>query len=193
MSLGETEQRGRGAADGGEDATSDRASARIPGLDASTRRFGPCAGNTPTEAPVVACEARHPHRRRSVADVRRRGGYRAPDLEGQRAEPLAKALGYAGVYSSLLKHAYRAGERYGVSGAEILMRCGQRKLVGGQEDQILGHRERVGRGALAARLIGQVRVESLLLRSSFGSLKEVAQVPRLQDRVIEEDVALRDL
>jgi len=56
VSLGETEQRGRGAADGGEDATSDRASARIPGLDASTRRFGPCAGNTPTEAPVAACE-----------------------------------------------------------------------------------------------------------------------------------------
>ena len=27
-------------------------------------------------------------------------------------------------------------ERYGVSGAEILLRCGERKLVGGQEDQI---------------------------------------------------------
>jgi hypothetical protein len=43
----------------------------------------------------------------------------------------------AGVYSSFLRHAYRARERYGVSGAEILMRCRQRKLVGGQEDQIL--------------------------------------------------------
>jgi 4-hydroxy 2-oxovalerate aldolase len=46
-------------------------------------------------------------------------------------------MGYAGVYSSFLRHAYRAAERYGVSGAEILMRCGQRKLVGGQEDQII--------------------------------------------------------
>jgi hypothetical protein len=46
-------------------------------------------------------------------------------------------LGYAGVYSSFLKHAYRAAERYRVSGAEILLRCGQRKLVGGQEDQII--------------------------------------------------------
>lgn len=50
---------------------------------------------------------------------------------------MALIMGYAGVYSSFLKHSYRAGERYGVSGAAILMRCGERKLVGGQEDQIL--------------------------------------------------------
>ena len=41
------------------------------------------------------------------------------------------------MYSSFLKHAYRAAERYGVSGAEILLECGRRKLVGGQEDQII--------------------------------------------------------
>ena len=41
------------------------------------------------------------------------------------------------MYSSFLKHAYRAGERYGVPGADILLRCGERKLVGGQEDQII--------------------------------------------------------
>ena len=46
-------------------------------------------------------------------------------------------MGYAGVYSSFLKHAYRATERYHVSGADILMECGRRKLVGGQEDQII--------------------------------------------------------
>jgi 4-hydroxy 2-oxovalerate aldolase len=46
-------------------------------------------------------------------------------------------MGYAGVYSSFLRHAYRAAERYGVSGAEILLRCGERRLVGGQEDQII--------------------------------------------------------
>lgn len=50
---------------------------------------------------------------------------------------LGLIMGYAGVYSSVLKHAYRAGERYGVAGADILLRCGQRKLVGGQEDQII--------------------------------------------------------
>jgi 4-hydroxy 2-oxovalerate aldolase len=41
------------------------------------------------------------------------------------------------VYSSFLRHAYRAADRYGVSGADILLRCGERKLVGGQEDQII--------------------------------------------------------
>jgi 4-hydroxy 2-oxovalerate aldolase len=46
-------------------------------------------------------------------------------------------MGYAGVYSSFLRHAFRAAERYGVSGAQILLRCGERKLVGGQEDQII--------------------------------------------------------
>jgi 4-hydroxy 2-oxovalerate aldolase len=50
---------------------------------------------------------------------------------------LALIMGYAGVYSSVLRHAYRAAERYDVSGAEILIRCGERKLVGGQEDQII--------------------------------------------------------
>jgi 4-hydroxy 2-oxovalerate aldolase len=50
---------------------------------------------------------------------------------------LALIMGYAGVYSSFLKHAFQAAERYQVSGAELLLRCGQRKLVGGQEDQII--------------------------------------------------------
>lgn len=50
---------------------------------------------------------------------------------------LSITMGYAGVYSSFLKHAYRAAERYDVSGAQILMECGRRGLVGGQEDQII--------------------------------------------------------
>jgi 4-hydroxy 2-oxovalerate aldolase len=54
-----------------------------------------------------------------------------------RTRPVSLIIGYAGVYSSFLKHAYRAAERYGVSGAEILMRCGERGLVGGQEDQLI--------------------------------------------------------
>jgi 4-hydroxy 2-oxovalerate aldolase len=41
------------------------------------------------------------------------------------------------VYSSFLRHAYRAAERYGVSGADILLECGERRLVGGQEDEII--------------------------------------------------------
>ena len=61
-----------------------------------------------------------------------------PVMDGECVKDrLAIIMGYAGVYSSYLKHAYRAAERYGVSGAEILLECGRQGLVGGQEDQII--------------------------------------------------------
>jgi 4-hydroxy 2-oxovalerate aldolase len=45
--------------------------------------------------------------------------------------------GYAGVYSSFLLHAERAGARYGVPAHEILTRVGAAGYVGGQEDMII--------------------------------------------------------
>lgn len=108
-------------------------------VDGSTRSFGAGSGNTPTEAMAAVftklgiTTGIDPLTMFDVAeDIVR------PVMDGECVlDRLSLIMGYAGVYSSFLKHAYRAAERYGVSGAEILIRCGDRKLVGGQEDQII--------------------------------------------------------
>jgi 4-hydroxy 2-oxovalerate aldolase len=108
-------------------------------IDACTRRFGAGAGNTPAEAFVAVCDKLGI---RTGIDVLEMFDVAedivAPIMDAEaKLDRLALIMGYAGVYSSFLRHAYRAAERYGVSGTDILLECGERRLVGGQEDQIL--------------------------------------------------------
>lgn len=108
-------------------------------IDGSTRRFGAGAGNTPVEAFAAAAEKigiRTGIDVLAIIDAAEDVVRPAMDDECQ-LDRLALLMGYAGVYSSFLKHAYRQAERYDVSGAELLIRAGQRKLVGGQEDQLI--------------------------------------------------------
>ena len=108
-------------------------------IDGSTRRFGAGAGNTPVEAFVAAADKlgiRTGIDVFGIIDAAEDVVRPVMDDECQ-LDRLALLMGYAGVYSSFLKHAYRQAERYGVSGAQLLVRAGERKLVGGQEDQLI--------------------------------------------------------
>ena len=108
-------------------------------IDGSARRFGAGAGNTPVEAFVgVADKLGWKTGIDFFAIVDAAEDVVRPAMPDEcKLDRMALMMGYAGVYSSFLKHAYAQAERYDVSGAEILVRAGARKLVGGQEDQLI--------------------------------------------------------
>ena len=108
-------------------------------IDGSARRFGAGAGNTPVEAFVGVCDKLGI---RTGVDF-----FAMAEAAEQVVRPAmpqeclldrsALMMGYAGVYSSFLKHAEQQAERYGVDAAALLVRAGERDLVGGQEDQLI--------------------------------------------------------
>jgi 4-hydroxy 2-oxovalerate aldolase len=108
-------------------------------LDGCLRGLGAGAGNAPTELLAAVLEKMGLNPGLDVYKLMDVAEYVIAPMMPYQPIPNRDAIsiGYAGVYSTFLLHAQRAGERYGVDPRDILTELGRRQAVAGQEDWIL--------------------------------------------------------